>query len=382
MRIARIPVLLLAWLPAAAQNPGASVWSTLEAKRTGLAGAHQVFDVQQVYKIGDNTEASKRQLILDFSAEKWREDSSSGSGDSIRIFDGKDLLSMKGGGSEFTRARPKPKDAPPLPVPYDDMVWSKAKEVQRKPCGFTHDDRTCVVLDTVMSRRLSSSSDSHLLAAREIGTFDLETGLLVALNAARSYEQSGGRRYTEDLVYTLKDMRYGQPVEASLFEVPSEDVTEVKQLSKWSEAAFKKNLVGKPAPALKVTSISGQSLDLGSFKGKAVLLDFWTTWCPPCRADAPSLDKLYSKYGDSNLMIVGISVSEDRQIVEKFLREHPHKFPIVLTTENDMPRPYQVGAFPTYIVIDPQGNVEATMDGDQGFRELKKVLKKAGMDTD
>jgi hypothetical protein len=79
---------------------------------------------------------------------------------------------------------------------------------------------------------------------------------------------------------------------------------------------------------------------------------------------------------------VGISVSEDRPIVEKFLKEHPHAFPVLLTTENDLPRPYQIGTFPTYIVIDPDGAVTSAVEGDQGFGELRKLLKKAGLDTD
>jgi thiol-disulfide isomerase/thioredoxin len=106
---------------------------------------------------------------------------------------------------------------------------------------------------------------------------------------------------------------------------------------------------------LAVTDIRGNSITLSALRGKTVLLDFWTTWRPPCRADAPALDKLYRKYGSQNLAIIGISVSEDREVVEHFLKEHPHDFPVVLTTENEMPRPYQIGAFPTYIVIDRDG---------------------------
>jgi thiol-disulfide isomerase/thioredoxin len=108
-------------------------------------------------------------------------------------------------------------------------------------------------------------------------------------------------------------------------------------------------------------------VSLAAASGKTVLLDFWTTWCPPCRADAPALDKLYEKYGERDLMIVGISVSEERAIVEKFLTEHPHNFPVALTTENEMPRPYQIGLFPTYIVINPDGTLASAVEGEKGF---------------
>jgi thiol-disulfide isomerase/thioredoxin len=132
---------------------------------------------------------------------------------------------------------------------------------------------------------------------------------------------------------------------------------------------------------LQVTDIHGNPVSLSDLKGKTVLLDFWTTWCPPCRADAPALDKLYARYGSKNLMIVGVSVDEPRTVVATFLLQHPHSFPVVLTTENEMPRPYQIGLFPTYIVIAPDGNVATAVQGDQGFGELRSFSEKAGMDT-
>ena len=75
-------------------------------------------------------------------------------------------------------------------------------------------------------------------------------------------------------------------------------------------------------------------------------------------------------------------MSEDREIVEKFLKQHPHSFPIVLTSENDMPRPYQIGVFPTYVVIGRDGNLAAAVQGDKGFSELRKLLKNAGLEAE
>jgi thiol-disulfide isomerase/thioredoxin len=157
---------------------------------------------------------------------------------------------------------------------------------------------------------------------------------------------------------------------------------EVKELSRWNAARIKKELAGNPAPDLALTDIHGKPLKLSDAKGKTVLLDFWTTWCPPCRADSPALDKLYQKYGQQDLLIVGISVSEERATVEKFLSEYPHSFPVALTTENAMPRAYRIGAFPTYIVINRDGTVASAVEGEKGFADLRKLLKKAGLEVD
>ena len=118
---------------------------------------------------------------------------------------------------------------------------------------------------------------------------------------------------------------------------------------------------------------------MADLRGKTVLLDFWTTWCPPCQADAPSIEKLNEKYGNKNLAVIGISVSEDREIVESYLKKHPHNYPVVLSSENQLPRPYQIGVFPTYLIISPDGTLMTAAKGDQGFGKLRKDLQKAGL---
>ena len=141
-------------------------------------------------------------------------------------------------------------------------------------------------------------------------------------------------------------------------------------------------MAGRVAPELQVTDIQGKAISLAELKGKTVLLDFWTTWCPPCQADAPSISKLNQKYGDKNLAIVGISVDEEREIVEKYLKKHPDSYPVVLSSENQMPRPYQIGVFPTYLIISPDGTLMTAEEGDKGFVKLRKELQKAGLEAE
>jgi thiol-disulfide isomerase/thioredoxin len=208
----------------------------------------------------------------------------------------------------------------------------------------------------------------------------MDTGLVVFATSFRSVQRERSP-YTSQTTYTLKASRYGGQPDGSLFKL-AEGMHEVKELSKWNAAKIRKQLAGKPAPELAARDIQGKQVTLTSLKGKTVLLDFWATWCEACRADGPALDKLYAKYGDQNLEIIAISVSEDRAIVEKFLKEHRHAYPIVLTSENEMPLPFQIDVLPMYIVIEKDGNVAGAVEGDQGFSELRKTLKKAGMEVD
>jgi hypothetical protein len=75
-------------------------------------------------------------------------------------------------------------------------------------------------------------------------------------------------------------------------------------------------------------------------------------------------------------------VGEDRTIVEKYLQKHPHSYPVVLSSENQMPRPYEIGVFPTYLIIGSDGTLMTAEEGDKGFAKLRKELEKAGMETE
>ncbi len=386
MRPVALLLISAAVLTARGETSPRTLWTELKAKREKLPSSHQEFDVTRTFKTAHGTQSSKRQIILDMSQGQWREISISGSGNDLRLFDGENIYRMEEGGHEYVRDKHHPKEEDPLPVPYDvsHPDWSKAVELERLPCGIPKIDHQCVLLGVPLQDWVRPNSPNNLtrmVGGTERMLFDMDTGLLISSRTIQSFDNQRGS-YQSDVLYELKRMRYGAPADASLFKLPSGDMKEVNQLSSWNAARIKKQLRGNPAPELNLTDLQGKPLALSAFRGKIVLIDFWTTWCPPCRADGPALEKLYRRYGDKDLMIIGVSVSEDRGVVEKFLSEHPHSFPIVLTSENQMPRAYQIGVFPTYIVIDRDGTVATAAEGDQGFADLRKMLKKAGLETE
>ncbi len=301
---------------------------------------------------------------------------------------------MEADGTEYKRIDRKSKNNDPEPLPYAalGMDWTKIKEIARRPCGFSTKDHTCIVID-VPEQKWARAGKGTLVTRLAAGVsrlaIDSETGALVRSDIEEVIEQSlddrpgrtpTGQKLTQ--TYALTRATYGPEPDAALFKLPETGIREVKEFTKWNAGRIKKELGAKPAPDLDVTDMKGNPVSLASLKGKTVLLDFWTTWCPPCLADTSALDKLYARYGGNNLMIIGVSVSEEREIVEKFLQKKPHAFPVVLTSENEMPRPYQVGVFPTYVVIAPDGTLSAAFEGDQGFSELRRHLERAGMPTE
>jgi thiol-disulfide isomerase/thioredoxin len=379
---------LLVLVPLPAKGPKDRVsqtWNTLDSKREALKSFHQEFEISHTFKIGAHNQAAKSSVVLDGMGPRWRQQSLSGAGGHVTVFDGMDLLEFEEEGNEYLRLKRSPKDGLPQPGPYNaaHLDFAKAIDVDRRSCGLANVDHECVIIDIPIKPWL------HNVAGKPYKTvggsarfiFDSVNGLLISSRSVENIDNGRGG-YQSDTTYVLKKMSYSGEPQESLFHVPPGATKEVKELSAWNAEKIKRQLAGKAAPDFVLTDIQGKTIKLSDLKGRTVLLDFWATWCGPCRADGPSLDKLYQKYDRSNLVIVGVSVNEERPIVQKFPDEHPHHYSIALTTENEMPRPYQIGIFPTYIVIDSAGDLMSATEGEKGFAELRKMLKKAGLETE
>jgi thiol-disulfide isomerase/thioredoxin len=210
---------------------------------------------------------------------------------------------------------------------------------------------------------------------------DVESGLVMSVNKVQVIESSACRCVLHTS-YVNKRAEVGTIPDPGLFVLPATNTKQVRELPRWDESKVRKSLLGSPTPEIAGKDLNGAPITLSAFQGKTVLLDFWATWCPPCSVDAPALQKLHQRYGDKQLAILGISMAEERKIVEQFLQEHPAGYPILLSGDSKLPRPYQVQAIPTYIVIGPDGTVRGVEQGDQGFRKLRNLLKKAGLETE
>jgi thiol-disulfide isomerase/thioredoxin len=313
----------------------------------------------------------------------WREFDKETAGSVTRLFTGSELLEWRDGGIEYVR-KTRHKEELPQPSAYDTLHLDLAHgtELARNPCGFSSVKHECITLEvpihpyTIYDTVLVKSSGGVMRAM-----FDASLGLLISLRSGVQFSRAGAM-YKSDTTYMLTKLTVNVPFDQGLFTKPATFSKEVKTLPTVSPDKINKQLAGKLAPDVELKDIQGNALKLSSFKGKTLLLDFWATWCGPCREDGPALDKLYKRYGGKNLAIIGISVDEERGVVQKFLAEHPHEYPIVLTTENELPSTYAVAAFPTYFIIDPDGKIVSAHAGEEGFSGLRHDLKKAGMEPD
>jgi peroxiredoxin len=116
---------------------------------------------------------------------------------------------------------------------------------------------------------------------------------------------------------------------------------------------------GEVAPDFTLKDLRREEVSLKEFRGKVVLLNFWATWCPPCRKEVPSMVELYGKYKDRGLEIIGVNLDKlGKSEVKKFSLEHKMNFPILLDPAGDIAALYRVVALPTTIFLDRNGRIK------------------------
>jgi len=136
--------------------------------------------------------------------------------------------------------------------------------------------------------------------------------------------------------------------------------------------------VSTEAPDFTLRDLSGESVQLSSKRGDVVLLDFWATWCGPCRYDMPFVQNLAERYADRGLKVYGVN-SEDVEQAAAYLRQNDLTFPTLVDPGMRTAKLFQVNALPTFVVIDRQGRLAGYMRGTRTEKQLEQALLKAGL---
>ncbi len=140
------------------------------------------------------------------------------------------------------------------------------------------------------------------------------------------------------------------------------------------------SLKGKQAPAFRLDALKGKPVALSDLKGKVVVVDFWATWCPPCRESLPHLDALSKdkEYAKKGLKVYAVNLRESAEKVRAYVEKQNLSFNVLLDKDGSTAQSYLVRGIPTTVVIDREGNIAEVMIGFGGSdAPLKKAVEKA-----
>ncbi len=123
-------------------------------------------------------------------------------------------------------------------------------------------------------------------------------------------------------------------------------------------------LVGGPAPEITLKDLQGQEVRLSDLRGKVVLLNFWATWCKPCKEEMPAMQVSYDKLRGQGFVVLAVNELEDTEKVIEHIRSHGHTFPVVMDHDNRVANRYGVVGLPASFLIDRQGIVREHIFGN------------------
>ncbi len=120
---------------------------------------------------------------------------------------------------------------------------------------------------------------------------------------------------------------------------------------------------GAPAPAFEAATLGGGTIALGDLRGQVVVLNLWASWCTPCRAEMPALERVWQRYARDGLVILAVNQGEDAATVREFVREHDLTFAVALDPREQVGRQYALVAYPTTLFIDRDGVIRKVVRG-------------------
>jgi thiol-disulfide isomerase/thioredoxin len=132
-----------------------------------------------------------------------------------------------------------------------------------------------------------------------------------------------------------------------------------------------------PAPEAGTTATAPKTVTLSDLRGKAVVLDFWATWCGPCKAEAPIMDGIAKRYKDRGVVVVGVNTDDEDGNAEEFARQRHLSFPIAFDRDRSAARAYNVSALPTLVVVSKTGKIVAVRTGVTSDSELEELIREA-----
>lgn len=137
---------------------------------------------------------------------------------------------------------------------------------------------------------------------------------------------------------------------------------------------IKNEWIGRPLPALTLRDVeTDEIVSIPNYLGKVVVIDYWATWCGPCKVAMPLIEELYDRYKDDGLVVIGVS-DEERQVVDKFEKNRPVDYVMAYDADSSIASNLFINSYPTFLVIDQKGHLTNVLQGVPGAQQLDGIV--------
>ncbi len=133
---------------------------------------------------------------------------------------------------------------------------------------------------------------------------------------------------------------------------------------------------GDKAPDFSLVDMNGNKHRLSEYKGKGVFLNFWGTWCDPCKREMPFMDNQYKKFKDQGVEVLAVNVGESQFLINNFIKRYGLTFPVVVDKNKDVQTAYGIDPLPTTFLINPKGEIVDIIKGTMTEEDVKKDMER------
>ena len=250
-----------------------------------------------------------------------------------------------------------------------------AKVLPDETVRFEGKDRRCSVVEVTYKPAVGAAEGTP--GAHRTFWLDRERDFVLKQKTESSTKGADGTAIQQTETFLYSKISLNQAIDASLFTfVPPSGAKLVEQFGGRQAA---EDLSGQTAGDFTLVDLQGKKHRLSDLRGKVVMLDFWATWCGPCRRQMPLVEKLGSEMKDKGLVTFAVNQGESSEGVRKFLEKNNYGTTTLLDQKSEVGRQYKVSGIPTLVIIDRDGKIAAHYVGVRNEETLREGLKKAGL---